>query len=112
MRKWEECLGVGTIHRGWVPVGATDIEAMLSRERGQADRKYALLAALVAVLDADTAVISSQAPGEESKAYRVQGQVRKATSPSSRERVILRQAESCCIAARSAKPQYRLTCGM
>jgi hypothetical protein len=104
MRKWEECLGVGTIHRGWVPVGATDIEAMLSRERGQADRKYALLAALVAVLDADTAVISSQAPGEESKAYRVQGQVRKG--------VILRQAESCCIAARSAKPQYRLTCGM
>jgi hypothetical protein len=94
MRKfWEECLGVGTIRRGWVLVGAADMEAMLSRKRGQADRKHALLAALVAVLDADTAVISSQAPGEESKAFRVQGQVRKATSPSPRARVILRQAE-------------------
>ena len=102
-KSWEDCLGVVTICRGSVPVGAADMDAVLSRERGQANRKRALLAALVAVLDDDTAVISSQAPGEESTACRVQGQVRKETSPSSRERVILKKAESYCIVARSAR---------
>jgi GH24 family phage-related lysozyme (muramidase) len=58
-KSWEDCLGVVTICRGSVPVGAADMDAVLSRERGQANRKRALLAALVAVLDANTALVAA-----------------------------------------------------